>query len=138
MTAIRWILASTLFALTLAQHVPAFAAVTQAEREALVALYNSTDGDNWSTNTNWNVGDPCENTWYGVGCNAEGSQVIAVNLTWNNLVGTLPAQLGDLGSLVTLDLGGNGLTEGLPSELGGLANLKFLTLTLNYFNKCLK
>ena len=28
------------------------------ERDALVALYNSTDGDNWTENTNWLVGDP--------------------------------------------------------------------------------
>ena len=28
------------------------------ERDALAALYNSTDGDHWTENTNWLVGDP--------------------------------------------------------------------------------
>lgn len=28
------------------------AQVTQSERDALIALYNATDGDNWTDNTN--------------------------------------------------------------------------------------
>ena len=31
---------------------------TPTERDALAALYNSTDGDNWTENTNRLVGDP--------------------------------------------------------------------------------
>ena len=29
------------------------AAIPTSERDALIALYNSTDGDNWNDNTNW-------------------------------------------------------------------------------------
>ena len=36
--------------------IDGFEALT--EHDALVALFNSTDGDNWTENTNWLVGDP--------------------------------------------------------------------------------
>eukprot|EP00978_Attheya_sp_CCMP212_P013133 scaffold32879_cov47-Attheya_sp.AAC.1 len=47
-----------------------------SEREALLALYNATDGDNWviPNSVVGNVwvttipGDPCEAMWYGVSC----------------------------------------------------------------------
>jgi len=29
------------------------AAIPQSERDALIALYNSTNGDSWTTKTNW-------------------------------------------------------------------------------------
>ena len=46
----------------------AHAQIPTAERDALIALYNSTDGANWSDSTNWlgAVGTEC--TWYGVSC----------------------------------------------------------------------
>ena len=33
------------------------AQIPTAERDALIALYNSTDGANWSNNSNWLPGD---------------------------------------------------------------------------------
>lgn len=44
----------------------------------------------------------------------------------NNLVGPIPAQLGGLKSLVTLDLYHNNLTGPIPSSLSTLSNLRFL------------
>ena len=41
----------------------AFANVSSNEKEALLAIYNSTQGDQW--NTPWNLNSPIE-TWYGV------------------------------------------------------------------------
>ena len=35
---------------------------------ALVSLYQATDGPNWKNNSNWMVGEPCQNAWYGVFC----------------------------------------------------------------------
>ena len=46
----------------------AYSQVPQIEREALIALYNSTDGDNWTTNTGWNGAAGTECDWYGVTC----------------------------------------------------------------------
>jgi len=36
--------------------------------QALVDLYNATNGPEWSWNTNWLNGDPCSQRWFGVGC----------------------------------------------------------------------
>lgn len=35
----------------------------------LMALYNSTDGDNWESKTGWGADDPCNPEWFGVSCN---------------------------------------------------------------------
>ena len=43
--------------------------VPQIERDALVAIYQQTGGENWVDNSNWLQGDPCESNWYGVLCN---------------------------------------------------------------------
>jgi hypothetical protein len=42
--------------------------IPKKECKALIALYNSTDGENWIDNTGWHVTNmPCE--WYGVRVN---------------------------------------------------------------------
>ena len=49
---------------------PVATVASQMECDALVALYTSTDGTNWTDNTGWNTPtDPC--TWYEVSCNAD-------------------------------------------------------------------
>ncbi|NNM32188.1 MAG: hypothetical protein HKO53_03940, partial [Gemmatimonadetes bacterium] len=63
-------------------------AIPEAECVALVALYNSTDGDGWVDNTGWlTAPDPCE--WFGVGC-LLGATVASVVLPANRLSGPLP------------------------------------------------
>ena len=41
------------------------------DRDALVALYNATDGPNWTNNTNW-LSDRPIGEWYGVTTDAYG------------------------------------------------------------------
>lgn len=99
-----------------------------AECEALVALYNSTNGPNWADRTDWLITiHPC--SWYGVNC--ESGYVVDLNLESNRLSGPIPAQLGDLVYLRYLNLGGNRLTGGIPSELGNLPNLEYFSLSSN-------
>jgi len=40
--------------LLLVAHI-SFSQVSPAERAALIALYNATDGPNWNNTTNWNT-----------------------------------------------------------------------------------
>ena len=78
---------------------------------ALMALYNATNGASWTNNggdngTAW--GDPynagtcghCD--WYGVTCNAaDRVESIALSGTFagNNLIGTIPSEIGNLTNL---------------------------------------
>jgi len=83
---------------------------------ALVALYDSTDGGNWTRNDGWLDNDgPCR--WYGVICSD--GRVDQVLLADNNLTGTLPPQLGDLEPF-KLDLSMNRIGGEIPSALGNL------------------
>ena len=93
-------------------------AIPQVEREALIALYNSTNGDNWTNNDNW-LGPPgTEGSWYGVTYDSGKNHVDRLMLGKNNLVGQIPSELGNLESLHRLDLHNNKLSGTIPPELG--------------------
>jgi len=104
-----FVIVSSIWCCTLIADVPV------AESDALLALYNNTDGANWAENTNWTVGDPCTNSWFGVTCNGGNTSVEILELLFNNLVGTLPSALGDLSNLKELNLLANQLTGGIPA-----------------------
>ncbi len=95
---------------------------------ALVALYNSTNGPNW-TNT-WDLSQPV-NTWEGITLSSDGCNVKEIYMYSNNLTGSLPAELGNLFELEQLDLQANDIGGIIPSELGNLSKLKNLRLNAN-------
>ncbi len=113
-------------------------AIPALERAALIALYNSTDGDNWYDNSGWKTPPlhtdgfalpGTEGSWFGV--TLSGDSVSSINLHMNNLIGSLPKQLGNLSNLEYLDLSNNPLSGGIPTELGNLSNLQYLNLYNN-------
>lgn len=91
------------------------------EREALIAFYKATNGDNWTKNANWCSDKPLSE-WYGVVVNAIGN-VISINLSSNNLSGGLPEELGELFNLGNFDVSGNKLSGVIPESIGRLSNL---------------
>lgn len=95
-----------------------------ADRAALVALYNATNGDDWRANTNWLTDAPL-NQWYGVRTNSEG-RATELRIGWNNLMGQLPSELGNLRDLRELWLNNNSLSGEIPPELGNLTDLEAL------------
>ena len=96
------------------------------DRAALVALYNATGGADWTDNTHWLTNEALSE-WHGVTTDATG-RVASINLSNNNLRGTIPAELGSLTNLVYLNLRQNMLSGEIPAELGSLTNLQVLNL----------
>ncbi len=103
--------------------------VNHNDRAALVALYDSTGGANWKTNTNWKS-SAAIGTWYGVATDDAG-RVVSLNLDRNSLSGSIPAALGDLTNLEILYLQYNSLSGSIPAALGDLTNLEYLNLRSN-------
>ncbi|MCP4220554.1 MAG: S8 family serine peptidase [bacterium] len=105
------------------------------EREALIALYNSTGGDNWTSKLDWKKGDGefndpgTEALWEGVVIND--NRVTEIHLPENNLTGSLPVQLANIGLLDWLELSGNNLSGSIPPVLGNLGELGILELDNN-------
>ncbi len=105
-------------------------AAVAADRAALVALYDSTDGGSrWRTKTHWLSERPLDD-WHGVTTNDAG-RVTGLRLTRNRMRGTLPAELGNLSELRSLNLSSNLLRGSIPAELGNLSNLTYLNLSSN-------
>jgi len=102
--------------------------ISKTECEALVALYNNTNGPNWRYSDGWlNTNTPC--SWYGITCDF--SRVMNISLDYNHLSGSLPPELGNLTNLQSLSLHDNQLSGSIPPELGNLTNLGSLDLSNN-------
>ncbi|CAM9585483.1 unnamed protein product [Scytosiphon promiscuus] len=102
------------------------------DRNALVALFNSTGGATWYRNENWNT-DKDLSLWHGVEV-LEGD-VVNLDLSDNNLQGRIPPELGKLGALKKLDLRGNKLKGVIPAELGNLTAVETLDLGNNKLSR---
>ena len=103
-----------------------------ASGDILLALYNATDGPNWTNNTNWATNAPV-GEWHGVVTDAFGA-VTHLQLNNNNLSGPIAAQIGNLSKLQELDLSDNNLSGPIPVQLGNLDNLAQLQLEDNHLS----
>ena len=101
--------------------------ITEQDSLALVALYDSTNGDGWKHNDNWLSG-PVP-SWYGI--TIQNGRVTKIDLHDNNLTGTIPAALGQFDSLKYLYLYSNNLSGAIPPQLGNCLNLQNLRLDFN-------
>jgi hypothetical protein len=105
---------------------------------ALVTLYNTTGGSSWTNNKNWLSNHPISE-WFGVTVGSNGSKgalsdttsVIKLDLSGNNLTGTLPKEIGNLTSIKILSLDNNHLSGSVPAEINSLYSLKKLELSNN-------
>jgi len=100
---------------------------------ALSGLFDATGGNFWTNNDGWlNYTDVCD--WYGVSCSNDGV-ITTIDLAENGLNGTLPGNgvWDRLSNIDTLYLEGNDIIGSLPSDLGELTSLTFLDLSYNNF-----
>lgn len=121
------------FVLLLLWSPAAHAAVPASERAALLAIHASTGGSAWWSQDGWAgaAGTECE--WRGVTCSDDGSTVRALDLSYNNLIGTLPSEIENLRNLEELLLTGNELRGSIPAGIGSLSKLEVLALDENRF-----
>ena len=128
-------------------------ALPSIDRDALIALYHSTGGENWVRRDSW-LSDRHIGTWFGVTVNRNGrvselvmpengligemppeigtlTELVNLSLYYNALEGEIPSELADLTELTTLYLGGNRLSGEIPAWLGDLAHLENLNLSSN-------
>jgi gliding motility-associated-like protein len=110
----------------------------------LVALYDSTSGPGWIHQDNWKVAGKVLGMWYGVHTNSQ-SCVLYLDLDGkvdndypnggnyggNNLVGTVPAVIGNLQNIERLYLSNNQLKGNIPKALGKLTTLTDLFMYNN-------
>jgi uncharacterized delta-60 repeat protein/gliding motility-associated-like protein len=101
------------------------------ERDALIALYNSTNGASWVNSGGWLSTD--ESTWEGVAIGS-GCHVTELIFITNNLTGTLPTAIGDLPYLTNIDMESNHISGVIPPQIGNLTNLSILNLFNNQFS----
>ena len=101
----------------------------EKERDALIAIYNALDGDNWINNTNW-CSDKPVGEWYGVytsDSNEFCGNVVRLDLYFNNANGAIPAEIETLKYLEYLRIGDTYISE-IPKEIGNLTNLYYLDI----------
>ena len=101
------------------------------DRETLIAIYNATDGPNWTKQDNW-LSEAPVGTWYGITTN-DGGRVTKLELSENDMLGLLPDELGQLAYLDSLNVSHNNISHNnmggpIPLELGQLERLEYLNL----------
>jgi hypothetical protein len=81
------------------------------EKQILEHLYHNLNGDNWDTP--WDLTDsPCSSTSYpGVICDSSNSHVVEINLSDNNLVGSITPHLYSIPNLKKVDFSKNSITN---------------------------
>ncbi len=100
-----------------------------SDRQVLDSVHALLGGENWTDATHWLSDEPLD-AWHGVDTDDAG-KVVGLSLGNNNLVGSIPDVLAELGDLVTLDLSRNALTGGIPWRLPELKALRSLVLADN-------
>ena len=110
------------------------------QRYVLMVIYFATGGKDWDNPVNftsrfhicdWN-GDSVSDGSIGVSCNKD-KNVMKLDMTGNNLKGTLPSEVGYFSDLIELDVNSNQLKGKLPDSLGNLTNLARLDGDYNEF-----
>ncbi|MEM9327233.1 MAG: leucine-rich repeat domain-containing protein, partial [Bacteroidota bacterium] len=107
---------------------PVIVRVSSLERDqaALLVLYDSAGGAQWTNGVNWTIQDDIS-LWDGV--TLENNRVVTLELPNRNVTGFVPDDLTDIGGLVSVDLSGNNINR-LP-DLSSLSNLQSLDVSDN-------
>lgn len=101
------------------------------ERDALIDIYKSLDGDNWTNNRNW-CSDKPVGDWFGVDTDYNGF-VWQIHIDNNNLSGSLPSSISDFKKLeyLTISLKPDAEETEFPIAVTEIESLRGLSLSYN-------
>ena len=102
------------------------------DREVLMLIFKSTNGENWSEDSkeNWGSDLPLKE-WEGVKTNEEG-RVIKLSIYDDNITGSYPKEIAQLSELKELGLSAgkeNKELQPFPASMGDMTKLEYLGLT---------
>jgi len=100
--------------------------ISNAERSALISIYNATNGENW--NRTWDL-DKDPRNWFGI--SVKNGAVTELNLSGNALKGNFPSNLSSFPKLTKLDLSNNQLSGDVAVGISSLSLLTKLDISNN-------
>ncbi|KAK2976301.1 hypothetical protein RJ640_002729 [Escallonia rubra] len=104
----------------------------ETDRQALLAVKDLISGDPLAVLSSWNQSVHfCH--WQGVTCGVRHQRVTGLDLSSQELVGSLSPQIGNLTFLRAIRLDNNSFRGPIPKEIGRLFRLKYLSLYNNSF-----
>ncbi|XP_068716350.1 putative leucine-rich repeat-containing protein DDB_G0281931 [Montipora foliosa] len=105
----------------------------EQEREVLLDIYNSTNGQEWYERRGWlsSTNDTSHCSWYGITCHGNTAHIKTIVLAYNNLNGFLPSNIWKIRNLFSLCTPGNPSLRGTISDFlfANMSNL--LTVSFN-------
>jgi len=109
----------------------------QETLDILIEIYCNTDGENWTNNKGWTQAinnntdcDYCQ--WYGITC--YNNKLTEIDLSENNLRGTLPESFTKLEDLKALNFSDNALQGFFPSPITTKEILNHFIISNNQFD----
>jgi len=87
------------------------------QRYILCVLYLGTNGDFWKEKCNWLNAERSECDWFGITCNNENNIIERIDLSENNVTGTLPNEISSLSNLVALNMSYNNISGTIPEKI---------------------
>ncbi|KAH0455866.1 hypothetical protein IEQ34_015898 [Dendrobium chrysotoxum] len=112
---------------------PLFSGSPGRDLDALVRLKAAMVGPGGKGLRDWNEADGNTCSFSGVTCDRD-SRVVALNITFCPLNGTLSPEISFLDRLVNLTISGAGIHGSLPPEIAGLKSLRLLNISNNLFS----
>jgi hypothetical protein len=98
-----------------------------SQRYSLATIYFASPVGQWANATRWLDNDECE--WFGIVCDED--VVNEIDLSENNLTGTISADIAQLSSLVRFVINQNEVKGSIPTSMAKMSNLKVLGLRYN-------
>lgn len=101
------------------------------DQSALLSLKSHITSDPFSSLANNWTSETSVCSWKGVTCDSRHNRVTELDVSDMGLVGTIPPEIGNLSSLVSLEMTGNSFHGHIPLSIFNMSSLEIVSLTNN-------